>query len=99
MIILNAAEGWLLHCCFCRILQHAGFSPSFDAESAAIAAGRPNVRNRTLLLTDWWGSGIIHTKLWMANKEDAYLGSANNDWKSLTQVSSTKIGYCVSNCV
>lgn len=70
----------------CRILQHTGFYPSFDAESAAIAAGRANVQNRTLVLTDWWGSGIVHAKVWIANKKDAYIGSANNDWKSLTQV-------------
>lgn len=70
----------------CRILQHTGFYPSFDAESAAMAAGRANVQNRTLVLTDWWDSGIVHAKVWIANKKDAYIGSANNDWKSLTQV-------------
>lgn len=79
-----------------RILQHTGFSPSFDAESAAMAAGRPNVQNRTLVLTKWWGSGIIHSKLWIANKEDAYLGSANNDWKSFTQVK--EVGVYFRNC-
>ena len=51
-----------------------------------MAAGRANVQNRTLVLTDWWGSGIVHAKVWIANKKDAYIGSANNDWKSLTQV-------------
>jgi phospholipase D3/4 len=54
------------------------------------------VQNRTLLVTDWWASGIVHTKLWMANKEDAYLGSANNDWKSLTQVK--EVGVYLKSC-
>lgn len=71
-----------------RIVQDTGFSPDFDSESAAIAAGRPNVQNRTLYVSDWWGGGVLHTKLWISNKKHAYVGSANNDWKSLTQVSS-----------
>ena len=69
-----------------RIVQYSGFYPDYDQEAAALAAGRTNVFNRTLLLTNWWGGGIIHAKLWIANKKDAYVGSANNDWKSLTQV-------------
>ncbi len=71
-----------------RIVQDTGFSPDFDSESAAIAAGRPNVQNRTLYVSDWWGGGVLHAKLWISNKKHAYVGSANNDWKSLTQVSS-----------
>jgi phospholipase D3/4 len=71
-----------------RIVQDTGFSPDFDSESAAIAAGRPNVQNRALYVSDWWGGGVLHAKLWISNKKHAYVGSANNDWKSLTQVSS-----------
>lgn len=40
----------------------------------------------TLLLGDWWGSGIVHAKVWISDGKDMYIGSANNDWKSLTQV-------------
>lgn len=69
-----------------RILQHSGFAPDFDQESADLAAGRPNVKNVTLLLGDWWGSGIVHAKVWISDGKDMYIGSANNDWKSLTQV-------------
>ena len=57
-----------------------------DAESTAITAGRSNVQNQTLVLKDWWGSRFVHAKVWIANKKDAYIGYANNDWKSLTQV-------------
>lgn len=30
---------------------------------------------------------MLHTKLWVIDKKHAYLGSANMDWRSLTQVS------------
>lgn len=39
-----------------------------------------------MLLSDWWGSGIVHAKVWISDSRDVYIGSANNDWKSLTQV-------------
>ncbi|CAM6009882.1 unnamed protein product [Sphagnum balticum] len=79
-----------------RIVQGTGFSPGFDSESAAIAAGRPNVQNRTLYVSDWWGGGVLHTKLWISNKKHAYVGSANNDWKSLTQVK--ELGIYFTDC-
>lgn len=44
------------------------------------------MENVTLLLGDWWGSGIVHAKVWISDRRDVYIGSANNDWKSLTQV-------------
>ncbi|KAH8952944.1 hypothetical protein BDL97_09G111500, partial [Sphagnum fallax] len=69
-----------------QIVQDTGFSPDFDSESAAIvASGRPNVQNRTLYVSDWWGGG-----------KHAYVGSANNDWKSLTQVK--ELGIYFTDC-
>lgn len=79
-----------------RIVQHSGVSPDYDQESAQLAAGRPNVKNVTLLLSDWWGSGIVHAKVWISDKKDIYIGSANNDWKSLTQVK--ELGIYIVNC-
>ncbi|KAJ7538622.1 hypothetical protein O6H91_11G057000 [Diphasiastrum complanatum] len=79
-----------------RIIQHSGFFPDFNTESAAIAAGRPNVQNRTLLLGQWYGSGIVHSKVWVADKKHIYIGSANNDWKSLTQVK--ELGIFLTDC-
>ena len=32
------------------------------------------------------GSGILHTKFIIADNRSFYLGSANMDWRSLTQV-------------
>lgn len=70
----------------CRLLSHSGVYPTFASEPSKLASGRPNVKNVTLLLKDWWGSGIVHAKVWISDNRDVYIGSANNDWKSLTQV-------------
>ena len=32
------------------------------------------------------GAGILHTKMWLVDDKHFYLGSANMDWRSLTQV-------------
>ncbi|XP_036404160.1 uncharacterized protein pld7 isoform X2 [Megalops cyprinoides] len=40
--------------------------------------------------------GIIHTKLWVVDNKHVYLGSANMDWRSLTQVK--ELGVSVGNC-
>ena len=34
----------------------------------------------------WYGGGIMHMKLWIADERDVYVGSANMDWLSLAQV-------------
>ncbi|XP_008776487.2 phospholipase D Z-like [Phoenix dactylifera] len=79
-----------------RILQHSGVYPDYDRESSDLASGRPNVQNVTLLLIDWWGSGIVHAKVWISDGKDIYIGSANNDWKSLTQVK--EVGVYLVGC-
>ncbi|XP_075230962.1 5'-3' exonuclease PLD3-like isoform X2 [Lycorma delicatula] len=42
------------------------------------------------------GSGILHTKLWITDRQNFYVGSANMDWRSLTQVK--ELGIYVQNC-
>ena len=32
-------------------------------------------------------TGVLHTKFWVVDKKHIYIGSANMDWRSLTQVS------------
>ena len=34
----------------------------------------------------WYGGGIMHQKVWIADGASVYLGSANMDWLSLSQV-------------
>ncbi|KAK2977838.1 hypothetical protein RJ640_012084 [Escallonia rubra] len=79
-----------------RFLQHSGVYPDFTEEPSDLASGRLNVKSVTLLLSKWWGSGIIHAKVWISDSQDVYIGSANNDWKSLTQVK--ELGIYVIDC-
>lgn len=41
-------------------------------------------------------SGVLHTKFWVVDKRHIYIGSANMDWRSLTQVK--ELGVVVYNC-
>ncbi|KAI4316404.1 hypothetical protein L6164_024386 [Bauhinia variegata] len=79
-----------------RLLSHSGVYPDFTKEPSELALGRSNVKNVTLLLSEWWGSGIIHAKVWISDSRDVYIGSANNDWKSLTQVK--EVGIYIAGC-
>ncbi|KAI5105289.1 phospholipase D3, partial [Silurus meridionalis] len=40
--------------------------------------------------------GIVHTKLWVVDNKHMYVGSANMDWRSLTQVK--EVGVSVEDC-
>ena len=51
---------------------------------------------RTLDFQQLMGGGILHTKLWIADGKHFYVGSANFDWRSLTQVK--ELGVLVTNC-
>lgn len=41
-------------------------------------------------------TGVLHTKFWVVDKQHIYIGSANMDWRSLTQVK--ELGVVVYNC-
>ena len=51
---------------------------------------------RSLNFKDLLGNGILHTKMWLVDDEHFYLGSANMDWRSLTQV---KVGRLICSIV
>ncbi|KAK6479174.1 5'-3' exonuclease PLD4-like, partial [Huso huso] len=40
--------------------------------------------------------GVLHTKLWIVDMKHIYIGSANMDWRSLTQVK--ELGAVIYNC-
>ena len=42
------------------------------------------------------GAGILHTKMWLVDRRHFYVGSANFDWRSLTQVK--EMGVLVMDC-
>ncbi|XP_057204101.1 5'-3' exonuclease PLD3 isoform X1 [Triplophysa rosa] len=41
-------------------------------------------------------TGVLHTKFWIVDKKHIYIGSANMDWRSLTQVK--ELGAVVYDC-
>uniref|UniRef100_W5NC78 5'-3' exonuclease PLD3 n=1 Tax=Lepisosteus oculatus TaxID=7918 RepID=W5NC78_LEPOC len=41
-------------------------------------------------------TGVLHTKFWVVDKKHFFIGSANMDWRSLTQVK--ELGVAVYNC-
>ncbi|XP_050216604.1 uncharacterized protein LOC126667634 [Mercurialis annua] len=79
-----------------RLLQHSGVYPDYTKEADDIASGRSNVESVTLLLGNYWGSGIVHAKVWISDNKDVYIGSANNDWKALTQIK--EVGIYLVGC-
>ena len=50
---------------------------------------------RNLDFTKLLGKGILHTKLWIIDRKRIYVGSANMDWRALTQVKELGI---ISTC-
>nr|GEV03759.1 phospholipase D Z-like [Tanacetum cinerariifolium] len=79
-----------------RLLQHSGVYPDYTREPSDLASGRPNVKNVTLLISNWFESGVLHAKVWISDSRHVYIGSANNDWKSLTQVK--EVGIYLADC-
>ncbi|KAG0418170.1 hypothetical protein HPB47_005087 [Ixodes persulcatus] len=51
---------------------------------------------RSLNFTHLQGAGVLHTKFWIVDGKHIYLGSANMDWRSLTQVK--ELGALVLDC-
>ena len=55
---------------------------------------------RSLDFRRWFGSGVLHTKMLLVDGKHFYVGSANFDWRALTQVShsSTPSDRTDDNC-
>lgn len=75
-----------------RVIQSRGFEDSAakekpDDESHRLAGKFPKqVQIRQINMADWYGAGIMHQKIWIFDQKDIYIGSANMDWKSISQV-------------
>jgi len=67
--------------------------PNLDTEDLEKTVG---AEVRSLNFTRLVGAGILHTKLWLVDNTHFYVGSANFDWRSLTQVK--EVGVLVKNC-
>ncbi|XP_061714515.1 5'-3' exonuclease PLD3-like isoform X1 [Cydia pomonella] len=51
---------------------------------------------RSLNFSKLLGGGVLHTKFWIIDRQHFYIGSANMDWRSLTQVK--ELGIVAYNC-
>jgi len=67
--------------------------PNLDTEDLAREVG---AQVRSLDFNKLMGTGILHTKLWVVDGKHFYVGSANFDWRSLTQVK--ELGVLVRDC-
>ncbi|CAI2353226.1 unnamed protein product [Caenorhabditis sp. 36 PRJEB53466] len=78
-----------------RIAQDGASNLSDNEESAYLAReGLAEVRQ--INVTRLIGSGIIHTKFLLSDISTLYIGSANMDWKSLSEVK--EVGVVVKSC-
>ncbi len=85
-----------------RILQGPGFSDqkqeSEKQESETLKEEFPQrISIHTVDMGSWYGgSGIMHQKIWILDARHLYIGSANMDWRSITQVK--EMGVAVEDC-
>ncbi|BFF94500.1 5'-3' exonuclease PLD3 [Drosophila madeirensis] len=78
-----------------RIAQSEPSSVSPNEDTKLLASnGAADVV--TLSFPKYFGGGVLHTKLWIVDGQHFYLGSANMDWRALTQVK--EMGILAQNC-
>ncbi|KAM4696663.1 5'-3' exonuclease PLD3 [Rhinophrynus dorsalis] len=76
-----------------RVAVNPSGSPTKDSDINALRASGADVRVVNLPhLTN----GVLHTKFWVVDNKHFYIGSANMDWRSLTQVK--ELGSTIYNC-
>ncbi|KAJ8938164.1 hypothetical protein NQ318_011929 [Aromia moschata] len=78
-----------------RVAQNAPTQnyPNIDTE---LLVKRKAAEVRSLNFVKLLGGGVLHTKLWIVDRKHIYVGSANMDWRSLTQVK--EMGIAIYNC-
>ncbi|XP_077294521.1 5'-3' exonuclease PLD3-like isoform X2 [Arctopsyche grandis] len=68
-------------------------NPNTDTE---ILAKKKAAEVRSVNFPKLLGGGVLHTKFWIVDRAHFYIGSANMDWRSLTQVK--ELGIVGYNC-
>jgi phospholipase D3/4 len=80
-----------------RILQSPGFSGPRQESDTLQAEFPDRISIHSVEMGKWYGGGgIMHQKVWIFDQRHLYLGSANMDWKSITQVK--EMGVVVEDC-
>src|SRR6202167_2355560 len=79
-----------------RILQSPGFSGQKQESDDLREQFPKQVSIHEIYMSKWYGGGIMHQKIWIFDSVHLYLGSANMDWKSLTQVK--EMGVAIEHC-
>nr|CAH0106034.1 unnamed protein product [Daphnia galeata] len=78
-----------------RVAQNQPSKSAPDEDTSVLESlGAALVRN--LDFNRLIGAGILHTKLWVVDGKHFFVGSANMDWRSLTQVK--ELGATVYDC-
>ncbi|XP_071079916.1 5'-3' exonuclease PLD3-like [Haliotis cracherodii] len=77
-----------------QIVQNQPSAEYPDVDTERLAAAGADVRS--INFTRLVGGGILHTKMWLVDKQHFFVGSANMDWRSYTQVK--ELGVLVQNC-
>lgn len=68
-----------------RIAQNAPTQDNPNIDTALLKR-RKAAQVRSLNFAKLMGGGVLHTKFWVIDRKHVYLGSANMDWRSLSQV-------------
>ncbi|XP_015908703.1 5'-3' exonuclease PLD3 isoform X2 [Parasteatoda tepidariorum] len=78
-----------------RIIQSepTGSMPDYDTKELEVKGA---AKVRSLDFKKMLGGGVLHTKMFLIDKKHFYIGSANMDWRSLTQVK--ELGLAIYNC-
>ena len=77
-----------------KIVQNDPTGTSWGRDTAKLA--ELGIAVQSMNFTTLIGAGILHTKLWIADNLHFYVGSANTDWRSLTEVAIAICRYNVS---
>ncbi|XP_050512587.1 5'-3' exonuclease PLD3-like isoform X2 [Diabrotica virgifera virgifera] len=78
-----------------RIAQNSP-SQAFPNIDTELLVKRKAAQVRSVNFAKLLGSGVLHTKLWIIDQKHVWVGSANMDWRSLTQVK--ELGIVIRNC-
>lgn len=79
-----------------RIVQNGDWYSGEHRELDALVNNNPdNIEVFVVKMTRWYGTGVMHQKVWVFDQKIAYLGSTNMDWKALTQVK--ELGIVIDN--